>query len=171
MDEGPRPKVAALFLFSRSYCSEWAGPRPCEARGIKGTRAAGKSSPGAPAKACLPPPGQARAHKRGNRREWWEYPRVKKSRAHESFDSCALFQLSRKVFMLPGSICRENIPAPFSWQEVSLSFSVETCAPLCKSLAPVVAPHFHTSALGCARLVSRLCCARKRTSVRQRLPG
>src|SRR5215472_10512162 len=35
--------------------------------------------------------------------------------------------------MLPGSICRENIPAPFSWQEVSLSFSVETCAPLCKS--------------------------------------
>src|SRR5215469_17261604 len=57
----------------------------------------------------------------------------KKSRAHEPFGSCALFQLRRKVFMLPGSICRENIAAPFSWQEVSLSFSVETCAPLCKS--------------------------------------
>ena len=38
--------------------------------------------------------------------------------------------------MLPGSICRENIPAPFSWQEVSPSFSVETCAPLCKNLPP-----------------------------------
>src|SRR6516162_453668 len=59
--------------------------------------------------------------------------RKKKSRAHEPFDSCALFQLSRKVFMLPGSICRENIPAPFSWQEVSPSFSVETCVGLCKS--------------------------------------
>src|SRR5215469_7566968 len=57
----------------------------------------------------------------------------KKSRAHEPFGSCALFQLRRKVFMLPGSICRENIPAPFSWQEVSLSFSVETCVGLCKS--------------------------------------
>jgi hypothetical protein len=42
--------------------------------------------------------------------------------------------------MLPGSICRENIPAPFSWQGVSLSFSVESCAFLCKILAPVVAP-------------------------------
>jgi hypothetical protein len=56
----------------------------------------------------------------------------KKSRAHEPFGSCALFQLSRKVFMLPGSICRENIPGSFSWQEVSLSFSVETCVTLCK---------------------------------------
>src|SRR5215469_144077 len=35
--------------------------------------------------------------------------------------------------MLPGSICRENILASFSWQEVSLSFSVETCVGLCKS--------------------------------------
>jgi len=37
--------------------------------------------------------------------------------------------------MLPGSICREDIPAPFSWQEVSLSFSVETCVTLCKNRA------------------------------------
>src|SRR5215472_17316356 len=79
----------------------------------------------------------------------------KKSRAHEPFGSCALFQLRRKVFMLPGSICRENIPAPFSWQEVSFSFSVETCAHLCKKLAPVVAPHFRTSVLECGSLVSR----------------
>src|SRR5215469_18358942 len=60
----------------------------------------------------------------------------KKSRAHEPFGSCALFQLRRKVFMLPGSICRENIAAPFSWQEVSPSFSVETCVGLCKSRYP-----------------------------------
>ena len=42
--------------------------------------------------------------------------------------------------MLPGSICRENIPAPFSWQEVSPFFSVETCARLCKSRDPEATP-------------------------------
>src|SRR5215469_10380496 len=92
---------------------------------------------------------------------------TKKSRAHEPFGSCALFQLSRKVFMLSGSIYREDIPAPFPWQEVSLFFPVETCAPLCKKLAPVLAPHFHTSVLECGRLVSRPRLKRKRTSVRK----
>jgi len=36
--------------------------------------------------------------------------------------------------MLPGSIYRENIPAPFPWQEVSLFFPVETCVALCKKV-------------------------------------
>jgi hypothetical protein len=100
---------------------------------------------------------------------WWV---TKKSRAHEPFGSCALFQLSRKVFMLPGSICRENIPVPFSWQEVSRSFSVETCAPLCKSLPSVVAPPTFIPALcGAADLFRVFCLTSKRTSVRKCLTG
>src|SRR6516162_2386948 len=133
MDEGPRPKVAALF-FVFEIVSQRVG-RPAPVRGSRNQRNKGGREE-VLRRACrgLPAIGSAgSAQTREPGEGWREYPRAKKSRAHESFDSCALFQLSRKVFMLPGSICRENIPAPFSWQEVSPSFSVETCVGLCKS--------------------------------------